>query len=358
MERPLTRLPRAGAVALLAMLAAIMVWSATLLVPLETAPQTPSTANEVGTAGDKQKGDLALYRRISERVSSGESYYEVAVEEQRAGNYPVRPFVTVRLPTLAWMQSLIGIEGVRIVAVALLLLSLLYFNARLAKRTVLLERASGLAMIMLGGIAATIPVAGLVHEIMAGLLLTLAFVAYDPKRFWLSLLAAALALAIREISVAFVLLWLVCSLAERRWREAAALGGLIAASAIGMFGHYLAVDAHSLAGDPRSQGWEAFAGYGLPISALVKLTFLSTIPSAMAAMLAVMPLLGWLGLGGRAGLFGLLWFIGHCTALALFARPENFYWIQLILPAYLAGFAFAPRALYEVFVAAFRPARD
>ncbi len=104
-------------------------------------------------------------------------------------------------------------------------------------------------------------------------------------------------------------------------------------------------------GDAVSQGWDAFAGIGLPLLALSKLTALLILPLWLAAPLAVLPLLGWLGLGGRLGLFAALWFAGFFAAMALFARPENFYWVQLTLPAYLAGFAFVPRALSDLTLA-------
>ena len=68
--------------------------------------------------------------------------------------------------------------------------------------------------------------------------------------------------------------------------------------------------------------------------------------------LAILPLLGWLGLGRRLGLFATMWFTGFFTAMALFARPENFYWAQMVLPLYFAGFAFAPRALADLLAAA------
>jgi len=45
--------------------------------------------------------------------------------------------------------------------------------------------------------------------------------------------------------------------------------------------------------------------------------------------------------------------------MALFARPANFYWVELGLPAYALGLAFAPRGLIELFRSAFgRAARQ
>lgn len=90
-------------------------------------------------------------------------------------------------------------------------------------------------------------------------------------------------------------------------------------------------------------------GLSLPLLALSRLTLLMVFPVALSAPLALLPLVGWLSLGGRIALFAALWFAGFFTAMALFARPENFYWVQLTLPAYIAGLAFAPRALAELF---------
>ncbi len=82
-------------------------------------------------------------------------------------------------------------------------------------------------LLLLGGAAAITPDAGLIHELMAGLLLTLALALYDPARWWPALLMAGLALAVRELALPFVLLWLAFALIERRWREAAGVAALL-----------------------------------------------------------------------------------------------------------------------------------
>ncbi|KLE31134.1 hypothetical protein AAW01_12975 [Aurantiacibacter gangjinensis] len=124
--------------------------------------------------------------------------------------------------------------------------------------------------------------------------------------------------------------------------------GLLALFAAMMGLHYHLVEMRRMAGDPASQGWDAMTGYALPLMALSRLTAFLVLPVTIAAPLAILPFVGWLGLGGRIGLFAALWFAGFFTAMALFARPENFYWAQLVLPAYVAGLAFVPRALGEL----------
>lgn len=347
LDRPLARLPRRGALALFILLAAAMVWSALSVGPVAQEAMAAEQASQQAEE-DEDGGDLALYGRISDRVIAAENYYDAAMAEQRAGNYPTRPFVTVRLPTLAMIHRVIGKGGARWLLLALLAATIMLFMHRLRACTLPPERVGAGVLLLLGGAAAITPEAGLIHELLAGMLLTLSLALYDPARWWPSLIAAGLALTVRELAVPFVLLWLAFATVQRRWKEAAGVAALLAVFGIGLFLHYLGVEAQRLPGDLASQGWNAMAGYGLPLFAMAKLTALLFAPTWLAAPLAILPLLGWLGLGGRLGLFAAIWFFGFLTALALFARPENFYWVQLTLPAYFAGFAFVPRALADL----------
>ncbi len=355
--RPFAHLPRWAAGLVLALLAGAMIWSVGATAPLAEAEAARVAANTARTAAAapskapaKAKGDLALYARIAERMAAGEGYYTAAMDEQRASNYPTRPFVAVRQPTLAWLQTLIGVAGVRYVMFGLVLACVLAANQRLAGLAAVSvpERIAAVMLLVLGGAAVVVPKAGLIHELWAGLALTLALLLYRPERWWPALLAAAAAIAVRELAVPFVLLWLAFALAGKRWAEAAGVAALLALFAAGMTGHYLAVEAGRLASDPASPGWDAMIGYGLPLMALFRLTGLMFLPITAAAPLALLPLVGWLGIGGRLGLFALLWSAGTFTMIALFARPDNFYWAQLALPAYALGLAFAPRALAEL----------
>ncbi len=349
--RPLAHLPRRAAVLILALLAAAMAWAITAAAPVDRAERARITAKAEAApaaARPKASGDLALYARIAERVSAGEGYYAAAIAEQRASNYPTRPFIAVRQPTLAWLQALIGVDAVRGLELALVAACLWAANMRLRGLVALPERAAALVLLALGGAAAVVPLAGLIHELWAGLWLTFALLLYRPERWWPALLAAAAALAVRELAAPFVLLWVGFALAARRWREAAGVAALLAVFAGAMALHFAAVEAARMPGDLASQGWDALTGYGLPLMAVARLTGLALIPVSLAAPLAILPLIGWAAIGGRLGLFALLWFAGLFTMIALFARPENFYWAQLALPAYGLGLAFAPRGAYEL----------
>jgi hypothetical protein len=362
--RPLAHFPRWAAGLMLALLVAAMVWSVGATRPLAEDEAARVAANRASTAAAapsatpaKAKGDLALYARIADRMAAGEGYYAAAMDEQRASNYPTKPFVAVRQPTLAWMQTLIGVAGVRYLMFGLVLACLWAAHQALARMATvsLSERLGAVMLLVLGGAAVLVPKAGLIHELWAGLALTLALLLYRPERWWPALLAAAAAIAVRELAVPFVLLWLAFALAGRRWAEAAGVAALLALFVAGMTAHALAVEAERLASDPASPGWDAMIGYGLPLMALARLTGLMMLPITAAAPLALLPLIGWAGIGGRLGLFALLWSAGTLTMVALFARPDNFYWAQLVLPAYALGLAFAPRALAELAHGALRP---
>jgi hypothetical protein len=64
----------------------------------------------------------------------------------------------------------------------------------------------------------------------------------------------------------------------------------------------------------------------------------------LAVPLALVPLLGWLGLRGRTGLFCFALYAGYGLMIALFPRPDNFYWGAIVQPAWFVGLAFLPRA--------------
>ena len=75
------------------------------------------------------------------------------------------------------------------------------------------------------------------------------------------MVAAALALAIRELALPYILLMGALALCGRSWREAAAWAGVVL-----LFGFGLAWHAHEVAkvvlpSDPGSPGWTSFGGY-------------------------------------------------------------------------------------------------
>jgi hypothetical protein len=343
--RPFTRLPRWGAFAALLAIAMSLGWMVHATSELDVTEKARVAARPKSSIGD-----VELYRRITRRVAEGESFYVASLDEQRSHSYPTSPFVTVRPPTLAHITATIGTPAGKVVSGGLFILCLALWLWRLDKAGVsIAERGLVLIAMAVFGISLFRDSAMLFHEVIAGLLLAIALALIRADgRWWPVLLIAALALAIRELALPFILLWAVFAAYDRNWRGVAAALGVVVLFGVGMFLHAQAVAPHVLPTDLDSPGWDAFNGPRLPFYAMAKLTALVLIKPWMAAPLAMLPLVGWLALGGRLGLFASLWFLGYFLMLALFARTNNNYWVLMVMPAYAIGFALLPRALYEL----------
>ena len=354
LDRPLRHLPRGAATLLLIIFAAAMAFAAISAAPAsELRPPAAGETASISEGTPRDSGDLALYERIGDRVKQGEDYYTVAAEEHRARNYPVRPFVTIRPPTLAKVRAMLGPEGLRILAIALLGVTILVWERKLAKLGEPLVTRAGFAILLyLGAVGVFTEGNLLLHELPAGLLLTLAFGLYSRRWWWLALLCALAAVALREIAVHFLVAWIAVALVQRRWREVAALAAALVAVGIGLAFHKAGVEATLLPGDPASPGWVEALGPRFVLESLVRFSWLVLIPPIAAVPLALLALLGWMGLPMRTGMFAGLWFTGFFAATGLLAREDNFYWVLLTMPAYLAGLLLVPRAIADLMASA------
>ncbi|MEO1968741.1 MAG: hypothetical protein ABGW87_08530 [Sphingomonadaceae bacterium] len=348
-EHPLRALPRLAAMGLLALFLGLSVWNISSLGHREVAQQRDIAHRKA----HHESLDKDLYHAINMRVAKGENYYHAALAEQRARHYPTTPFVTVRTPIVAWVSALVGEQGWRLIAAILWGANLLVWLAILKPPLRWWERFGGAALVGYGGIIAFAHTVVFSHETLAGLFLGLAL-ALSRSRVWpIGLILAVVAVAIRELALPFLLLWAVLAVVEGRKREALAVTGGIVLIAIGLAFHAAAVAAARMPGDLVSPPWTGLMGLSLPFYGISETTLLVMLKSWAAGPLCVLPLLGWWGLGGRFGLFASLWYTGFIAFVAIFARQENFYWMAMLVPAYLAGLAFLPRALVD-FVSAIR----
>lgn len=342
-ERPLALLPRRTALALLA---------ATLLACLANAfaLDARNTAHEADIAARVERGervDMDLYRVINARVASGEDYYAAATAEHRDFAMPTSPFVTIRTPLLAWTSALWGEDGWRIIAVVLWCVNtLVWLSALRGEGRVVAWTGAVLAGAF--GMVAFIPAIAFSHEILAGMMLSLAL-ALSARRVWIGGLALALfAVALRELALPFLLAWGALALVIGERRKALAIAAALALVALGLALHAAAVAGVRLPGDLVSPGWSGMLGPALPLYGIHVTTLLQLLPLWLAGPLGVLPLLGWFALGGRLGGLASLWFAGFIAAVAIFARQENLYWMGLFVPAYGVGLALVPRALADL----------
>ena len=306
----------------------VMVWAAAVGAPVEST-----------RAGPPVIGDLELYRLVAEHVAAGEGYYRSVVELHRYGDYPLQPASTVRFPTMAYISGLI--EPVHL-TVGLLLANMLVWIALFPGNAI--ERALAGIMLALGGFMAFDPEMAYLHDLSAGLLLSLALALHSEKRWWPSWLLVLFAVAVREHAILFGAVFGACALYRRKWPEVVAwifLGiAFLGATAV----HYLEVNQLVGDGDKASDGWLWLLGPKAFLNDILALTLLRLLPMWIAGPLALLPFIGWAIVRDKKPL---LVFASYALLFCFVGRENNYYWGFLVLPAYLAGLALVPRAMVQ-----------
>lgn len=349
--------PRLRAQVAMALFAVLMVLSA--IAPIRAGE---GDARPPGLAGKSEVGrparddDLALYDQVIERLQRGENYYDAVAIEHRRSHYPLNPGLAVRLPTLAVIEAHVPLAGQIAASVLLLLGTLWAWWRRFAGEPSGAEaRMLGIAGVFVGASIGTYRYFFVLHELWAGGLLLLAFGLHRPdRRKWFGAwCAAAMALAIREHALPFVLLMAAFALWHRRWKEGAAWIALIA-----VFLAALAWHLHLVAGlvrpdDAHGPSWITLRGLGGMLSMLVLSSNLRFLPHYLAGPLVILLLLGWSGWRSSAGAFGTLLLLGYGLAFMIAGRGDNWYWGMVVAPALFIGLAFLPTALPSLWRAAY-----
>jgi hypothetical protein len=326
---------RGPAIALLAVLTALMVAAAwpMAMPPLKV------------RASQAEPSDVDFYRATIRRVGAGEAYYPVAADELRKGGYPLRPFVTVRLPTLAMLYAHVPMV-VMLVAEGLLALSVLLIWWRRLGAGLPVPMIALALLLLVGGSAGLVgPVAGMFHESWAALLLALMVGLRRPGHAAGAIVAGALAVAVRETALPMILVMGGLALLERQRREALGWAAVVFVFAIALAGHAAMVATVVRPDDLASPGWSAMLGPRFALSAFAAVSAAALLPAAIAAIILLLSLFGWLSVAtGWAARVSLL-LLGYGAMLGLFARPTTFYWALLVAPLSLVGLAFVPRAI-------------
>lgn len=336
---------RLGLVALLLLLVAS-------LTALDV-PQPAAVSGDPGKRADDQ-ADIMLYESIVDGVRHGGNYYLVAADELRSGDYPMKPFVTFRLPTLAVVQAMMPAWAV---------IGLLYLLAAgvMAAWFVRLRPAFArpppliLAMVLLAGGMGAFVQADLAafHEVWAGLLIALSLALRRPDRWAVAAGIGALAMLIRETAALYVAIMFGLALAEEQRKEAAGWAAGVALLAIAVVAHAYAV-AHVVRPlDPESPGWSGMLGFGFFVEAMTLSTALRLAPVWLAALLMSFTLFGWAGWRDGTGIRAFATFCIYAVLISLFGRVDTFYWGLMVAPAILIGLAFAPDGLKDLIAAAF-----
>jgi hypothetical protein len=331
--------------------AALVVIAVVLAAAVWTAPGAPAhgeaaQAHSSAPAPAVRDYDLQLYDHIAQRVAAGENYYTVAVAEQRARDFPVRPGIAVRLPTLAYLTAWLGPNGLLALSLVLALGILAAWWRRLGEEPGGTDRRIvALLLLAIGSLIALKPQYLAQHEVWAGLLLALGGGLHRPGKWRAAWLPVALALAIRELALPFLLLLVALAAWRRDWREFAAWVALAVLFALGLAWHLHEVAKYLLPGDRLSPSWLVFRGLPGWTGNIVQSSVLHLLPIRLAAPLALLPLLGWAAWKTPAGRFFTLLFAGYGLLFMIAGRANNFYWALVATPAWFVGYAFLPMGL-------------
>lgn len=337
----LVQLPRPLAIALAALFLAASAWCFI----------APGKGAAVASAG--QFTDMMLYHDIVAAMQAGLPYHQAATETQRAHGYPTQPFVTVREPALFVAAAGLGWSALQKIAAGLLAAAIALWILALPEGISRGERLGFGAGIALGGASVAVPALMGFTELWAGLLLCIALALRLrwPDKWWLQLAVIAAALVVRELALPYLLLAAAFAAWERRWTELMAWAALFALFGLGMVFHAQAVLAQVRPGDIASPGWSGGQGLRGVLMALAYTSIWQTTWQPLALLACLLPALGWAALPGRGAAFAVLLLGGYALMIALFARPDNFYWGFLLLPAWFGGYALIPRGLWQLWQA-------
>jgi hypothetical protein len=294
--------------------------------------------------------DPALYQAVSKRVAAGENYYVAAAQEQRDRGYPLRPFVTMRLPTLALVTTFVGGEDhARLLLRLLTLAMLLAVAVRLRHTSPKINQ--WMPPLMLAVLSASVliqPGLEVWHEPWAAVLIALSLALRRETAWRASLCAGLAACLFRELALPFLLVMAATAAHDRRWRELSGWSAAIGAFVIVLGLHAWQVTTHIPADAVTSPGWSGHAGWPFIVMMTGASSALAIAPKLLIPALLPVALLGWAGVLDATATRVALFLGGMVAAFMLIGRPDNFYWGLLLAPLLPVGLAGAPRALYDL----------
>lgn len=312
-------------------------------------PPADTQADRPAAERTQDRADVLLYQEIVDGLRHGEDYYSTAAEALRRGPYPLKPFVTFRLPTLAMVQARLPdwASVALLFAIAIGALATWWyrlegaFTRTTARIVAVILLAAGMSSFVRPDLVAF-------HEVWAGPLIALSLGLRKPGNATAAIAVGAIAMLIRETSAVYAGLMLLAAVRERRWREAAGWGAALALLAVVVAFHAQAVAQVVRPFDDASPGWSGMLGFGFAVHVLVLATALSQAPLWIGAPLVGIALIGWAGWRDPFATRVLTTLVAYGVLLALFCRADTYYWVLLSAPLLLPGLAFAPDAIRDL----------
>ena len=320
----------------------LLAWTALLAVD-------PTATDRAADEG----GDLQLYAGIVDALRHGGSYYAVTADALRTNDYPLRPFVTFRLPTLATvlasLPEWLGVALLYLLAAGTTLAWFARFTSAFGRPVALMAAT----LLLAGGcVAAWQADLAPFHEIWAGLLIALSLARHRSER-WLEAAGWGVAAAlIRETAALYLVVMLVLAWRDGARREMLGWLGALVTLALVVAAHAWAVAQVVGPLDPASPGWAGLLGPGYVVRTWHASTALVLLPLAAAAPLVALALAGWTAWREPVAIRAAATLVAYAALLGTAGRLDTFYWGLLTAPILLVGLAFVPDALRDLIAAA------
>lgn len=295
------------------------------------------------TASDATAPDLALYAAIITDVRGGCGYYEAAHERIPHFGFPITSPLNWRLPTYAWILSLLPnqcwIQGV------LLLLGIggLWFTFAAERAASSIGHAAATTLLMFGVFRWVLDgQAYLAQEVWAGVLMVISVAALrlaESSARWryVAVGAGILALLFRELVLPYCLVAAAVAIWRRRWWEAAGWCLGLAGFAALLVWHVVQVRAQ-LSADGLAGGgaglaqWLRFGGLDFVLLTLRMNSLLFAWPAALLWLYLLGSLFGLARRIDDASRVCCLAALAYVLAFAFVGRSENFYWGLIYAP--------------------------
>jgi len=293
-----------------------------------------------------------LYHVIAD-MRAGQGYYPAMSSTLREFGYCLRPLPAFRLPLLTTVGSLVPEPIIRVflVALACCVAAAWTWETRRAGRLVTV--IAGALLLFPVAMSAYASWAWLMPDLWIGLLIALALWWYPRNRIG-TFVCAALALAIREHAVVFVLTMGMMALWEKRYRQAGIWGAFVCGFIL-----YLAIHAHMVSGyvtpADRARQWVCFPGWPFVVST-VRWTWPGFFLFSFTRVNAVVPPLVLLGLFQYPGDLGKRMastVLAYMCAFMFVGRADSWYWGLLYCPLLAIGLAYSIPALRQLLRCAF-----
>lgn len=311
-------------------------------------PGPPVVSHDPSSA-EADRADVLLYQQVVAGVRGGGNYYAVAAEAQRQNGYPVRPFVTMRLPTLALAQAFLPDLLTISLLYAIALGTLYAWYVRLGIAIPRLQpRLIGLALLACGGMICLRLDLIAFHEVWAGLLIALSLALWRPNAWVAAVGVAACAMLVRETAALYAIIMGLAALLSGNRREALGWGAALALLAVAVAAHVYGWSHVVRANDPNGPGWSGLLGFGFFAKTIVLLTALASLPEIVGVLLVALALFGWASWRDPTGVRAIAVLAGYALLISLFCRTDTYYWGLMVAPFSLIGLVFVPDALRDL----------